>query len=189
MLLTRAPLNQTSIATYLIPCDLHVLNTPPAFVLSQNQTLRKSKRIVAIPCGTELTFEPLDSFPTLPGLRLPSCRLDRIQVRSARNRRHGYLPPSDLFPSLRLGRIRGARGALFNLFPRPGWGRLMAARPLAFPSGTLTRCQRSAWRGDEKADRALMPRSTVSSLGRPASWRPAKLVEAGPAGQHLFSFF
>jgi hypothetical protein len=41
VLLTRAPLNQTSIATYLIPCDLHVLNTPPAFVLSQNQTLRK----------------------------------------------------------------------------------------------------------------------------------------------------
>lgn len=25
----------------MTPCDLHVLNTPPAFVLSQNQTLRK----------------------------------------------------------------------------------------------------------------------------------------------------
>ena len=45
VLLTRAPLNQTSIATYLIPCDLHVLNTPPAFVLSQNQTLRKNDLI------------------------------------------------------------------------------------------------------------------------------------------------
>jgi hypothetical protein len=41
VLLTRAPLDRTSIATYPIPCDLHVLNTPPAFVLSQNQTLRK----------------------------------------------------------------------------------------------------------------------------------------------------
>ena len=26
-----------------IPFDLHVLNTPPAFVLSQNQTLRKKR--------------------------------------------------------------------------------------------------------------------------------------------------
>ena len=41
MLLTRAPLNKSRIATQPAPCDLHVLNTPPAFVLSQNQTLRK----------------------------------------------------------------------------------------------------------------------------------------------------
>jgi hypothetical protein len=26
-----------------IPLDLHVLSTPPAFVLSQNQTLRKKR--------------------------------------------------------------------------------------------------------------------------------------------------
>ena len=37
MLRTLAPLN--GIAT--TPFDLHVLSTPPAFVLSQNQTLRK----------------------------------------------------------------------------------------------------------------------------------------------------
>jgi hypothetical protein len=41
VLLTRAPLNRSCIATQTAPCDLHVLNTPPAFVLSQNQTLRK----------------------------------------------------------------------------------------------------------------------------------------------------
>jgi hypothetical protein len=41
VLLTRAPLCRSSIATQTTPCDLHVLNTPPAFVLSQNQTLRK----------------------------------------------------------------------------------------------------------------------------------------------------
>jgi hypothetical protein len=41
VLLTRAPLCHPSIATQMTPCDLHVLNTPPAFVLSQNQTLRK----------------------------------------------------------------------------------------------------------------------------------------------------
>ena len=42
MLLTRAPLDHSCITTQVIPCDLHVLNTPPAFVLSQNQTLRKN---------------------------------------------------------------------------------------------------------------------------------------------------
>jgi hypothetical protein len=37
-LLTRAPLNQG--ASPSIPFDLHVLGTPPAFVLSQDQTLQ-----------------------------------------------------------------------------------------------------------------------------------------------------
>jgi hypothetical protein len=45
VLLTRAPLNKSRITTQLVPCDLHVLNTPPAFVLSQNQTLRKNNLI------------------------------------------------------------------------------------------------------------------------------------------------
>ena len=38
-LLTRPPLERTRIATHTSPLDLHVLGTPPAFVLSQNQTL------------------------------------------------------------------------------------------------------------------------------------------------------
>ena len=42
VLRTRAPLNQVGITTNLVPFDLHVLSTPPAFVLSQNQTLRES---------------------------------------------------------------------------------------------------------------------------------------------------
>jgi hypothetical protein len=42
VLLTRAPLKHSNINTKMSPCDLHVLNTPPAFVLSQNQTLRKN---------------------------------------------------------------------------------------------------------------------------------------------------
>jgi hypothetical protein len=41
VLLTLAPLNLGCIATPKIPFDLHVLSTPPAFVLSQNQTLRR----------------------------------------------------------------------------------------------------------------------------------------------------
>jgi hypothetical protein len=40
VLRTRAPLNKVCIATNLVSFDLHVLSTPPAFVLSQNQTLR-----------------------------------------------------------------------------------------------------------------------------------------------------
>jgi hypothetical protein len=39
VLLTRPPLSQHCIATALTPFDLHVLGTPPAFVLSQDQTL------------------------------------------------------------------------------------------------------------------------------------------------------
>ena len=38
-LLTRPPLKYISIALIVPPLDLHVLGTPPAFVLSQDQTL------------------------------------------------------------------------------------------------------------------------------------------------------
>ena len=41
VLRTLAPLDIACIATNNIPFDLHVLSTPPAFVLSQNQTLRE----------------------------------------------------------------------------------------------------------------------------------------------------
>ena len=41
VLRTRSPLSHPRIATLLFSLDLHVLTTPPAFTLSQNQTLRK----------------------------------------------------------------------------------------------------------------------------------------------------
>src|SRR4029077_12702316 len=40
VLRTLAPLQPQNIATLKLAFDLHVLSTPPAFVLSQNQTLR-----------------------------------------------------------------------------------------------------------------------------------------------------
>ena len=40
VLRTLAPLQLRNIATPQSALDLHVLSTPPAFVLSQNQTLR-----------------------------------------------------------------------------------------------------------------------------------------------------
>ena len=42
-LLTRSPLSPPSKARW-IPFDLHVLSTPPAFILSQNRTLHKKPR-------------------------------------------------------------------------------------------------------------------------------------------------
>ncbi len=42
MLLTRLPLGTHRIATAVTPLDLHVLGTPPAFTLSQDQTLQKN---------------------------------------------------------------------------------------------------------------------------------------------------
>ena len=43
VLRTLTPLDITGIATNNVPFDLHVLSTPPAFVLSQNQTLREKR--------------------------------------------------------------------------------------------------------------------------------------------------
>ena len=42
VLLTRPPLNQKEASFFHHSLDLHVLGTPPAFVLSQDQTLHKS---------------------------------------------------------------------------------------------------------------------------------------------------
>ena len=45
VLRTLSPLKIPSIATEYFPFDLHVLSTPPAFVLSQNQTLREKQLV------------------------------------------------------------------------------------------------------------------------------------------------
>jgi hypothetical protein len=49
VLRTRSPLNTECIATSAVPFDLHVLATPPAFVLSQDQTLRKNEEFEFLP--------------------------------------------------------------------------------------------------------------------------------------------
>ena len=46
-LLTRSPLSPPSKARW-IPFDLHVLSTPPAFILSQNRTLHKKNFMKSI---------------------------------------------------------------------------------------------------------------------------------------------
>ena len=58
-LLTRPPLIQVSLGFNLDPFDLHVLGTPPAFILSQDQTLM-------------FKFSHLCSFlPVLSGFQFP----------------------------------------------------------------------------------------------------------------------
>jgi hypothetical protein len=62
VLLTRPPLNQKEQAP-LVPLDLHVLGTPPAFVLSQDQTLHYRKLIAQLLAGvspSKRTHESLD---------------------------------------------------------------------------------------------------------------------------------
>ncbi len=57
-LLTRSPLNLPSIARKQASCDLHVLSTPPAFALSQNQTLRNEEMMLTFPVKPGLLSRP-----------------------------------------------------------------------------------------------------------------------------------
>ena len=55
MLLTRPPLKSEEASFFIIPLDLHVLGTPPAFVLSQDQTLHKVFDLLVV--VTEVTID------------------------------------------------------------------------------------------------------------------------------------
>ena len=63
VLRTLAPLTHPRIATRMNPFDLHVLSTPPAFVLSQNQTLRKEFVPTLLRGGKNLTVHNLIQGP------------------------------------------------------------------------------------------------------------------------------
>ena len=57
MLLTRLPLDLKEASFLLFSFDLHVLSTPPAFVLSQDQTLHDDRSfgsIYFLPCSNSL---------------------------------------------------------------------------------------------------------------------------------------
>ena len=160
MLLTRAPLNQTSITTNLVPCDLHVLNTPPAFVLSQNQTLRKSPVVSFFTKPLNRTTFGLSSGPV--GLSHPTPA------------RRGLNRP---------------RGAQFNLFPLPsrptcypsenGFFSLVSPRRIP-ATGTWPAepyCQRACFEGTKKpisvGRRLNLAPIDSASLASPASGRRA----------------
>jgi hypothetical protein len=59
----------------MTPCDLHVLNTPPAFVLSQNQTLRKKFGWRLFQKGKAyFQIDLAGRLPPLPEAGLPALR-------------------------------------------------------------------------------------------------------------------
>src|SRR5437016_9027679 len=67
VLRTLAPLRLQNIATLKSAFDLHVLSTPPAFVLSQNQTLRiktLARFLSGRKTGQLLTVKTLQAWPT-----------------------------------------------------------------------------------------------------------------------------
>ena len=61
VLRTRSPLSHPRIATLLFSLDLHVLTTPPAFTLSQNQTLRKIFFKISWKFNVCIVFQLFDS--------------------------------------------------------------------------------------------------------------------------------
>ena len=165
MLLTRAPLDLPGIATRKIPYDLHVLNTPPAFVLSQNQTLRK-KFGGMIPVIADRFIFQID----LMEIPRDSHRTARLQWRAAHN--SIFFPfPAFLGPSA----------------PPPGVSAAFLARPVL---GHTVKELPS--RGLKSRSGGLLARSTaidVVSLGRPRSWRPAKLGPRSPTRQPILTIF
>ena len=71
-LLTRLPLGSIIASYHFAPFDLHVLSTPPAFNLSQNQTLQ-FKSVAKISVGTEIRISKF--FPTRSSLVNEPCAL------------------------------------------------------------------------------------------------------------------
>ena len=88
VLRTLTPLRLPNIATRQSASDLHVLSTPPAFVLSQNQTLRKQNVSLILSSGPgDLTTAILKLFNST---QLTAC-----------NRRGSNLSHNSIFKELR----------------------------------------------------------------------------------------
>ena len=77
VLRTRSPLDFSCITTQKTPFDLHVLSTPPAFVLSQNQTLRINITLLPLVLPSPLSQTGLlqEQFLWQPIARLPGSSL------------------------------------------------------------------------------------------------------------------
>ena len=82
VLRTLTPLNHTCIATDVIPFDLHVLSTPPAFVLSQNQTLREKfvKLPLKQPQNLTVSITCTQTYPSTGFVRSFKCLFQRFDV-------------------------------------------------------------------------------------------------------------
>ena len=88
-LLTRSPLSPASKACR-IPFDLHVLSTPPAFVLSQNQTLHE--KTMEEPNGSKIKKRRKNQTP---------CRTrgKAIALKPGRDQAHRHPRPNGAGPA------------------------------------------------------------------------------------------
>jgi hypothetical protein len=76
VLLTRAPL-YSPLQAEAFSYDLHVLSTPPAFTLSQDQTLQLNLCLAAVAAnkqGSQLKASSLFSFQRSNSMRLPAVK-------------------------------------------------------------------------------------------------------------------
>jgi hypothetical protein len=166
VLLTRAPLNHSRITTQMIPCDLHVLNTPPAFVLSQNQTLRKND-----------LFIREASFPNFkPGCWSPGL----IQVQLPRT----IWSVMTLIPK---NQWRAAHNLIFFLFSAQS-PCLGLPDPTCVGFGTIAAepyCQRACFEGTKKPIGWFTPRSTVCLSVALRRGDGRKLSCPSPLGQSI----
>ena len=78
VLLTRAPLETSKASFNGSSFDLHVLSTPPAFVLSQNQTLRKKQFGVCV--NTYQIDHPTSLLTGRPGPRALPARSTQFSL-------------------------------------------------------------------------------------------------------------
>ena len=127
VLLSRSPL--TSPLAGIGPFDLHVLCTPPAFVLSQDQTLRQKERP---PVGDRFSFE-FDLSNRRVSALMCSCHSSSVKDRAP-----GFPPQSGPGPTGVMRRPIMAPGA--RLRQRPVLGQDISDSPAVAVGCSATHC-------------------------------------------------
>ena len=93
LLTCYSPVRRSSTTEVAFPLDLHVLSTPPAFVLSQDQTLHRNLHPTPTPTQRpEQTRGKREPHP-LTKNTTPTKKLSEITVFNQRNHHHNHKPP------------------------------------------------------------------------------------------------
>ena len=143
------------------PLDLHVLGTPPAFVLSQDQTLRREPLDPAVKAGFGFVVGKSASPSSTPGSAFLWCSFVRPSSRQARR----TAPPEiNGVNALAFGTLFSSQGASAD--PKEGTPRNGVARPTMV--GTYAwGVNRRPPRRPERLDQARRRRGPLRS--RPAT--------------------
>ena len=151
------------------PFDLHGSSTPPAFILSQDQTLRKFLPLARLflrfrlyPCGrpqVPVTLQLLRCGPRV-GRESP-CARRGIEIVSGHAREHSITPGQ--IRQIRSSGLRRAVGTLLSSGKDP-----LALQP-------ITRCEpgRAVFPASAHHSTLLGPRCQVWPLALPRAWRGA----------------